>query len=70
MALSLLWRGFDPWPRSFYMPRVQPKKKERKKEKGRNVPDSVQLMWEGRKRRDQEAVFRIKGNSFIQCKSN
>jgi len=49
---------------------VQPKKKERKKEKGRNVPDSVQLMWEGRKRRDQEAVFRIKGNSFIQCKSN
>ena len=23
---SLPWRGFDPWPRSFLMPQVQPKK--------------------------------------------
>ena len=29
-ALSLLWCGFDPWPRNFYMPRVWPKKKKKK----------------------------------------
>lgn len=27
VALSLLWLWFDPWPRSFCMPRVQPKEK-------------------------------------------
>ena len=36
---SLLWHGFDPWPRNFCMPWVQYKKKkerkeERKKRKG------------------------------------
>ena len=24
---SVLWRGFDPWPGNFCIPRVQPKKK-------------------------------------------
>ena len=27
LALSLLWRGFDPWPRNFPMLWVYPKKK-------------------------------------------
>ena len=26
----LLWCGFDPWPRSFHRPQVQPEKKKRK----------------------------------------
>ena len=30
---SLLWCGFDPWPRNFHMPRVQPKKKRRTEKK-------------------------------------
>ena len=36
---SLLWLGFDPWPRKFHMPQVQPKKKkkERKKKKKQNA---------------------------------
>ena len=25
-SLSLLWCGFNPWPRNFCMPQVQPKK--------------------------------------------
>ena len=25
----LLWREFDPWPRNFHMPWVQPKKKKK-----------------------------------------
>ena len=29
-ALSLLWRGFDPWPGNFLMPWVWPKKKKNK----------------------------------------
>ena len=35
LALSLLWRGFDPWPGNFLMPWGWPKesKKERKKER-------------------------------------
>ena len=28
---SLLWHGFNLWPRKFYMPQVQPKKKKKKK---------------------------------------
>ena len=28
-ALSLLWRAFDPWPRDFLMPQVQPKRKQK-----------------------------------------
>ena len=31
LALSLLWLGMNPWPGNFHMPRVWPKKKERKK---------------------------------------
>ena len=27
---SLLWCGFDPWPRNFHMSREQPKEKEKK----------------------------------------
>ena len=27
---SLLWQGFSPWPRNFYMPQMQPKKKKSK----------------------------------------
>ena len=26
----LLWHGFDPWPRSFYMLKAWPKKKKKK----------------------------------------
>ena len=29
LALSLLWRGFDPWPGNFRMRQVQPKKEKR-----------------------------------------
>ena len=36
MALSLLWLRFNLWPRNFYMPWVQLKKKKRKKEKKGN----------------------------------
>ena len=25
----LLWHGFDPWPRNFYMPQVWPEKKKK-----------------------------------------
>ena len=25
---SLLWRGFDPWPGNFHLPKEQPKKKK------------------------------------------
>ena len=28
-ALSLQWYGFDPWPRNFHMPWVQPKTKKK-----------------------------------------
>ena len=28
LALSLLWQGFDPWPRNVHMPQVQPKEKK------------------------------------------
>ena len=28
---SLLWWGFDPWPRNFHVPRAWPKKKKKKK---------------------------------------
>ena len=28
---SLLWLGFDPWPRNFPMPWAWPKKKKKKK---------------------------------------
>ena len=31
-ALSLMWRGFDPWPRNFYMVWMRPKKGESEKE--------------------------------------
>ena len=31
----LLWCGFDPWPRNFHMPWVQPKT-ERENDRGRN----------------------------------
>ena len=27
---SLLWLGFDPWPKNFYMLQAQPKKKKKK----------------------------------------
>ena len=30
LALSLLWRGFDPWPRDFHMLQAPPKKKKKK----------------------------------------
>ena len=30
LALPLLWLGFDPWPRNFYMPWVRTKKKKKK----------------------------------------
>lgn len=29
---SLLWRQFDPWPKSFLMPWAWPKKRERERE--------------------------------------
>ena len=29
LALSLLWRGFDPWPGNFRLRQVQPKKEKR-----------------------------------------
>ena len=35
LALSLLWRGFDPWSKNFCMLLAQPRKK--KKEKGNRV---------------------------------
>ena len=31
----LLWLRFDPWPRKFRLPRVQPKKKKEKRGRGR-----------------------------------
>ena len=34
--VSLLWCGFDPWPRNLCMPLVQPKKKK-KKTKNKNL---------------------------------
>ena len=27
LVVSLLWHGFDAWPRNFYMPWAQPEKK-------------------------------------------
>ena len=30
---SLLWHRFQPWPRNFYMPQVEPKKKKKKEKK-------------------------------------
>ena len=30
LALSLTWHRFNPWPRNFFMPQVQPKKKKLK----------------------------------------
>ena len=30
-TLSLLWLGFDPGPRNFHMPWVQPKKEKKEK---------------------------------------
>ena len=33
LVLSLLWLGFEPWPRAFYMPQGQSKKKKKKKKK-------------------------------------
>ena len=30
---SLLWHGFDSWPRNFHIPWVQPKKKRKEKKK-------------------------------------
>ena len=30
---SLLWHKFDPWPRSFRVPWVQPTKRKKKKKK-------------------------------------
>ena len=27
LVVSLLWHGFDPWPRNFCMPWAQPEKK-------------------------------------------
>ena len=43
---SLVWHGFDPWPRNFHMPRAQTKKKkERKAERKRNpYPISVSFL--------------------------
>ena len=32
-AGSLLWHGFNPWPRNFHMPQMRPKKKKKKKKK-------------------------------------
>ena len=29
-ALSLLWLGFNPWPRNFHLGQVQQKKKKKK----------------------------------------
>ena len=29
--MSLMWLRFDPWPRNFHRPRMQPKKKEKKR---------------------------------------
>ena len=34
LALSLLWRRFNPWPRNFCMPLAWPKKKKKKKKAG------------------------------------
>lgn len=31
LVLSLLWHEFNPWPRNFCMPQVQPKKRIKKK---------------------------------------
>ena len=44
LALSPLWfgsllrHGFDPWPRNFHMPQVQPKKTKKKKKKKKKMP--------------------------------
>ena len=37
-VLSLLWRGFSPWPGNFHMPQAQPKKKKRKGIKSERPP--------------------------------
>ena len=38
LALLLLWRGFDPWPRNFHMLKAQPKKKKKiERERGRKM---------------------------------
>ena len=34
---SMLWWGFEPWPRNFHMPQGQPKKKKNKKKKASNI---------------------------------
>ena len=34
IVLSLLWHGFDPWPRNVHMPQGQPKKKKGKRREG------------------------------------
>ena len=58
LALSLLWRRFDPWSRDFYMPcmpQAQPKKKKSEEEEGGGeesptipplAPQKIQGLWE------------------------
>ena len=35
----LLWLGFDPWPRNFYMPWAWPKQKKMKNKPEKNPPN-------------------------------
>ena len=40
---SLLWFRFDPWPRNFCLPQVQPKNKKKKKKKKKKSERNVLL---------------------------
>ena len=40
-ALSLPWLRFNPWPRNFHMPQVQPKKKKKKSSFRRHIGSKV-----------------------------
>ena len=48
---SLLWHEFDPWPRNFCMPQVQPKKKRKK------LPGRIEI---GLNTKNQEKKSEIK----------
>ena len=41
-VLSLLWRGFDPWPRNLHVLQTQPKTKTKTKTKPSSTPPQKQ----------------------------
>ena len=51
-VLSLLWLGFDPWPRNFQMLKAWPKKKKKERERVRRSKNSgtAFLLWHSRLR--------------------